>query len=175
MLGGVRRVKKFLLSCECGATTPVSGGQAGDEVFCTGCGQSLAVPTLRELSQLPLAEETRSNRQRNWDASKGLLLLGGLLVVVSWTAAAWLRIPVASPVDPAIIRQNLAGQTDAEIYEAWRDYFSMTTVARPQMVIEKIFIQQVQLRRGLSIALIVSGGVGLLIGLAGAIGVGRRR
>lgn len=168
-------MKKFLLSCECGATTPVSGGQAGDRIVCAGCQQSLAVPKLRELSQLPLAEETGSDRQRNWDVSKGLLLLGGLLAVVSWTAAAWLRMPASSPVDPAAIRQNVAEKTDAEIYEAWRDHFSMTTVARPQMVIEKVFAQQVQLKRGLSIALLVSGGIGAAIGLAGAVGVGRRR
>jgi hypothetical protein len=84
-------------------------------------------------------------------------------------------MPASSPVDPAAIRQNVAEKTDAEIYEAWRDHFSMTTVARPQMVIEKVFAQQVQLKRGLSIALLVSGGIGAAIGLAGAVGVGRRR
>lgn len=168
-------MKKFLLSCDCGSVTPVSGGQAGDKIACADCGQSLSVPKLRELSRMPLAEETERGRQRNWDVSKGLLLLGGLLAVVSWTTAAWLRIPISPPVDTTVIRQNISEKTDTEIYEAWRDYFSKTTVARPQLVVEKLFAQQAQLRNGLSIALLVSGGIGATIGIAGAVGFGRRR
>lgn len=44
-----------LLSCECGQTHRVSRSQAGQEVKCD-CGKILSVPTLRGLSDLPLAE-----------------------------------------------------------------------------------------------------------------------
>lgn len=44
-----------LLSCECGQTHRVSRSQAGQEIKCV-CGKVLSVPTLRGLSDLPLAE-----------------------------------------------------------------------------------------------------------------------
>jgi hypothetical protein len=44
-----------LLSCECGQVHRVSRSQAGQEIKC-GCGRILPVPTLRALSNLPLAE-----------------------------------------------------------------------------------------------------------------------
>ena len=43
-----------LLSCECGQVHRVSRSQAGQEIKC-GCGKILPVPTLRGLSDLPLA------------------------------------------------------------------------------------------------------------------------
>lgn len=168
-------VKKYRLDCQCGATLPVGGGQAGDQVSCTACGQTLAVPTLRELSQLPVVADSVAGNQRSWDLSKGLLLLGGLLAVLSWGAAAWLRMPVESPVDPDLIRKSVMESSDAEIYDAWKNHFSTSTVSRAPMVVEKLFAQSVQLKQGLSVALLISGGVGAAIGLAGAAGVGRRR
>ncbi len=44
-----------LLSCECGETHRVSRSQAGQEIKCD-CGKILSVPTLRGLSDLPLAD-----------------------------------------------------------------------------------------------------------------------
>ncbi len=44
-----------LLSCECGQTHRVARSQAGQEIKCD-CGRILPVPTLRGLSELPLAE-----------------------------------------------------------------------------------------------------------------------
>ncbi|MEO8269687.1 MAG: hypothetical protein ABI557_08205, partial [Aureliella sp.] len=44
-----------LLSCECGQKHRVSRSQAGQEIKCA-CGKILSVPTLRGLSELPLAE-----------------------------------------------------------------------------------------------------------------------
>lgn len=168
-------MKKYRLDCQCGATLPVGGGQAGDQLACTACGRTLAIPTLRELSQLPVVEDSNPRNQRSWDFSKGLLLVGSLLAAVSWGAAAWLRMPVESPVDPEMIRKNVMESSDAEIYTAWKNHFSAGTVSRAPLVIEKLFAQSVQLKQGLSVALLIGGGVGAAIGLAGAAGVGRRR
>jgi hypothetical protein len=173
--GGKGLVKKYLLTCSCGAPVPVGVGQAGGQVACTGCQATLPVPKLRELTQLPPAPVAVAEARRGWGLFQGMLLAGGLIALLSWGAAAWLGRTVASPVDPEAIRQNVAQQTDAQIYEAWKKHFSATTVSRPQMVIEKRFAQQTFLRRGMALALAGLGAVGAVVGLAGGIGLIRRR
>lgn len=168
-------MKKHLLACPCGAEIAVSGGQAGGRVVCASCQATVAVPKLRELSRLPLAPERAAGPRRGWGLFQGMLLAGSLLAVACWGAAAWLGRTVESPVDPEAIRQNVAGQTDTQIYEAWKKHFSTTTVSRPQMVIEKQFAQQTFLRKGIAFALTGLGAVGAAIGLAGGIGLIQRR
>ena len=104
-----------------------------------------------------------------------MLLAGGLVALVSWGVAAWLGRTIESPIDLEAIRQNVAMQTDDQIYEAWKNHFSTTTVSRPQMVVEKLFAQQTFLRRGMAMALAGLGAVGAIVGVAGGIGVIRRR
>lgn len=168
-------VKKHLLACPCGAEIAVSGGQAGGQVVCTTCQAVVNVPKLRELGRLPLAQEAAAGPRRGWGPAQGMLLAGGLVALASWGAAAWLGRTIESPVDVEAIRQNVAMQTDAQIYEAWRNHFSTTTVSRPQMVVEKLFAQQTFLRQGMAFALAGLGAVGAIVGVAGGIGVIRRR
>jgi hypothetical protein len=174
-VGGEEMVKKHLLVCPCGTEIAVSGGQAGGQVVCTNCQATVAVPKLRALSRLPLAPEIAAGPRGGWGLSQGMLLAGGLLAIACWGAAAWLGRTVESPVDPQAIRQNVAQQTDAQIYEAWKKHFSTTTVSRPQMVIEKQFAQQTLLRKGMAFALAGLGAVGAAIGIAGGIGLIQRR
>lgn len=47
-----------LLSCACGEKIVVSQAQAGQQVSCGSCGAVVQVPTLRGLSELPLALDT---------------------------------------------------------------------------------------------------------------------
>ncbi len=168
-------MKKYLLKCSCGATVPVGVGQAGGQAACSSCQATLPVPKLRELTRLPLAPAAAADARRGWGLFQGMLLAGGLVALLSWGAAGWLGRTVASPVDPEAIRQNVAQQTDAQIYEAWKKHFSVTTVSRPQMVIEKRFEQQTFLRRGMALALAGLGAAGAAVGLAGGIGLIRRR
>lgn len=168
-------MKKYLLACSCGTEVPVGAGQAGGSLVCAGCGATLSVPKLRELSQLPLAAATTGDVQRGWGLSQGMLLAGGLTAVLAWGAAAWLGQTVESPVDPEAIRKNVSQQTDAQIYEAWKKHFSTTTVSRPQMVIERQFAQQTFLRQGIALALVGVGGIAAVIGLVGGIGLAQRR
>lgn len=65
-----------LLSCECGQTHRVSRSQAGQEIKCD-CGKILSVPTLRGLSDLPLADAApqeayaNTSRQPSMAATRG--------------------------------------------------------------------------------------------------------
>ena len=47
---------KYLLPCPCGQAVEIELGQAGQTVTCT-CGKSLAVPTMMQIKELPLAPE----------------------------------------------------------------------------------------------------------------------
>jgi hypothetical protein len=67
---------EYLLSCQCGLQHRVSRSQAGQELAC-GCGLRLQVPTLRGLSQLPLAgsNETEATHEKSvWAGWRGITL-----------------------------------------------------------------------------------------------------
>jgi len=168
-------LRKYRLDCQCGAAVDVGAGQAGGETVCDACGSRLAVPKLRDLSQLPPAAADPGEPRAGWGFSQGVLLAGCLIAVVGWGSAGWLGQRVEPPVNPEGIRQNVARQTNAEIYRAWKEHFSITTVSRPPLVIEKQFAQQTFLRQGIAVALLGVGGVGALMAVAGGIGVARRR
>jgi hypothetical protein len=54
-----------LLSCECGREIRISQSQAGQEIECA-CGRMVAIPTLRGLSELPVAApESTANAPNN--------------------------------------------------------------------------------------------------------------
>ncbi len=53
-----------LLTCECGREHTVSRSQAGQEINCD-CGKILPVPTLRALSNLPLAQSAAEGLEKD--------------------------------------------------------------------------------------------------------------
>ena len=50
-----------LLTCACGEKISVSRAQAGQQVSCRSCGVTIQVPTLRGLSELPVAQDAVSS------------------------------------------------------------------------------------------------------------------
>ena len=166
-------MKEYQLTCQCGELVPVRAGQAGGEVLCKGCGNHLAVPKFGELSKFPLVEKTEVDGRSIWNGSKGLALLGFVGFFVFMAAGVWLRLPTRSPVDSAAIRDRVTEKTDAEIYEAWKNHFSMATVERPRWAVEKQYAQQTYLKQGVSWVLLFLSGVGAVCGLIGISGIVR--
>ena len=82
-----------------------------------------------------------------WNSSKGLLFLV-LLGFSLLAAGVWLRLPTQSPVQAAACKL-VTEQTNAQIYDAWKNHFSNATVERPQWVVEKQYAQQTYLKVGL--------------------------
>ncbi len=83
---------RFLLHCPCGQKVEVTGAQAGGRVACA-CGQTIDVPTLRELQSLERVEDGATPyRARNWSARHGLIFLGGSIAVVALIVSAWLQV-----------------------------------------------------------------------------------
>jgi hypothetical protein len=84
-----------LLDCSCGAQHSVTAQQAGGQIACR-CGATVAVPTLRKLRELPVAERTTTvETARGWGPRMQVATLGGLLalgfaVTSLW---AWCNVP----------------------------------------------------------------------------------
>ena len=152
---------------------PVRAGQAGGEIVCSGCGNRLAVPKFGELSRLPLAKEPEVGGRPAWNSSKGLVLLGFVGCVLFMAAGAWLRLPTQSPVQAAVIRKQMTEKTNAQIYDAWKNHFSKSTVERPQWIVEKQYAQRTYLKQGASWVLLLLSGVGAVCGLIGISGLVR--
>lgn len=76
---------KYLLPCSCGQDIPVEATQAGDTIACA-CGESVAVPALRELTSLPRAEPTAPTQFRRptaaWGGRQRRLLLGAVIALI---------------------------------------------------------------------------------------------
>ena len=88
-------------------------------------------------------------------------------------AGVWLRLPTQSPVQAAALRKLVTEQTNAQIYDAWKNHFSNATVERPQWVVEKQYAQQTYLKQGASWVLLFLSGVGAVCGLIGISGIVR--
>src|SRR5437764_1041958 len=72
--------ERYLLSCECGQTTPVTIAQAGRELGCV-CGKVLHVPTMRGIRQLPPAPQAAGTRRpATWSPVQGGMFAGGLVI-----------------------------------------------------------------------------------------------
>ena len=73
---------KYLVACACGRQHTVETRQAGESFVCD-CGTTVAVPTLRQLRQLPEArEEIAAATGTTWGARQGAMTVSLLLAAV---------------------------------------------------------------------------------------------
>jgi hypothetical protein len=110
---------KFFLTCPaCGRKTAVAAGQAGQTVQCS-CGQSLEVPSIRQLREMePASEEPLPPL---WTKRKGLIFLGSVVTLCSLAFAIviWIYrpepvIPPAIPVDLKAVDQEVQALSPEE-------------------------------------------------------------
>ena len=119
----------YQLSCACGATVAVGRGQAGGRTTCPGCGTTLPVPRLGELTRLPPTRHA-APAGRTWTAAHACLLGGAVTAVVSLASAAFLRAAPPPAFANDMIRAAVAAASTADVYRAWRG-FAQSGVARP--------------------------------------------
>lgn len=139
-----------LLSCECGNQIAVANAQAGRQIVCTACGTTLQVPTLRGLSELPLAQvpdgSGRSAEQRaaieaaqsawRWRgpamAACATALLGSLLATgfYLWN---WSRVDPSFNVETHIadVHAGFDPLDPSRLSEMW-DHNSRRSLRRPE-------------------------------------------
>ena len=79
----------YLLTCECGLDMPVQVAQAGDQLTCS-CGALIAVPNLRDVKQLPLADNQLDKPKGEWNTTGGsIFALAIVFISVGLTVAAY--------------------------------------------------------------------------------------
>jgi len=71
----------YLLSCECGSQISIATIDAGKTLICADCEATTVVPNLREIRELPLAEELQASHELTWEKGHGALFgLGSILI-----------------------------------------------------------------------------------------------
>lgn len=121
--------RKKRLLCECGKVHLIETTQAGSSFPCD-CGTEILVPTLREIAQLPDAEETPSTSRRSrWTHRQAILFalgvvifflgLGAATVLFSTRPAAQLPRPAG---EVALLDMRLATLSPAETLDLWGFY-----------------------------------------------------
>ncbi len=169
---------QYLLTCSCGEKVRVEPAQAGGRVSC-GCGQSIAVPTLRGLRALEEAPPDKAALQRaagrQWSPLQGAMFSIGLLVavvslgVVAYTSWVYMQAaPYTRDLTPEI--NQFEGQQIDQL--SLNDSLSMFYEMREQGLGEVgmppwVHFQHVVAEQQ---TLMISAGIAAAIGLLAAVG-----
>lgn len=144
---------RHLIPCDCGSQISVRTSQAGERIACPQCQSQVAVPSLRELTKLPLDTAKRNSGiaflpKRTLPRSTTGLVLGALFLAV----AAFTPVLIALGV--------------------FEGAFSHSHPADPRRTFFQL--DNLQLWGGLGF-LALSGAISLLRGLGFSVGGPRRR
>jgi hypothetical protein len=116
---------RFKLPCDqCSHVHPISPTQAGETLSCD-CGHSILVPTLREIRALePLERPDAEHTSPDWNVQRGLLFVGGALLLAIAALATWRIWPQRDALvttQPAFQEINFDVQrlNPNEAWDAW--------------------------------------------------------
>jgi len=124
---------KYLLDCACGRQHIVETGQAGESLTCD-CGAKVAVPTLRQLRQLPeVRGEQPAAAGPAWGFRQGAITVSLLLAAVCLAVAGLSRyserpVPTIDPAKyTATVDQLVKNMTPLQGWERWTDTYQPLT------------------------------------------------
>jgi len=124
---------KYLLTCACGRQHTVETRQAGESLACD-CGSQVAVPTLRQLRQLPAAsEETTAAAGPAWGLRQGaitmiLLLAAACLALAGVSRYSERPVPTLDAVQYTENVDRLVGNmTPLEGWQRWIETYQPLT------------------------------------------------
>ncbi|MCC6509855.1 MAG: hypothetical protein IT423_12150 [Pirellulaceae bacterium] len=172
----------YQITCSCGRKHAVTVSQAGQNLTCS-CGNSLAIPTLRGLKELPPADTAVAPAPRPIDAkpSDRPSILIGLLVTIFFLALpttiffAYQRLTMdtsnTEQADREIAIKQLDEASALMLSDAWTQYSSVALglPAKPD------FYYAEKKRKDTELYMAIAAGIALLSGLtAGAITAGKR-
>ncbi len=121
-------MSKYLLPCECGKNNQVDVSQAGQQIRCE-CGQLVEVPTLRGVRELERSDEpiTESRKSTEWDATRGMIFAGSLLLFVIGAATSYFGydgLRKTPNIPREVEQEEFATAVDdlsiVEAYELWK-------------------------------------------------------
>ena len=113
---------RYLLPCRCGQHVVVEPRQAGQTIVC-GCGASLQVPTLLDMTVLDPAppEPAEPASGPVWGFRDGMRLVGIVLVLTAIVFLLLLKRPVSrfETIDPEQIRMTAERLSPVRTWEIW--------------------------------------------------------
>ena len=119
---------QYLLECDCGKQLSVGARQAGQSVRC-GCGNTIGVPSLRDLRRLPLAHRGEKQKSTAWSQTQGFTFVMGSMVaaiavgVFFYYLTARLRFETpVSPFDRFLEQKDLSSLTPEDSWLIWQAY-----------------------------------------------------
>jgi hypothetical protein len=177
-----------LLPCpSCQASIPVSPSQAGDTVACPSCHQSVDIPKLGELRQLPLAEPVGeavdvgqpAGAESSRLAQTGFVLSGlvaaASLLVAGFCGIRWALTEVPNNTERHVAgtREDMSKFSAAELIRAYEDMDKTTLEMTVPFRYKDLELRKAKWGRNAIIAgSLGTGAVLLAVGLANA---GRRK
>jgi hypothetical protein len=162
---------RHLLSCvHCGRDTPVTIGQAGDQVACGGCGTVIDVPRLGDLTRLPRAagEPGRRRPQARWTPAHAWLWTGLVIAGLSSAAAVVMRSPSRPAIDEAVIRTAVRAGSIVDVHQAWKGFYRHG-VGRPPTAEEQTAVRRAQARGAIVRVLLLAALAGAVLTAGGAV------
>jgi hypothetical protein len=123
-------MSQYLVTCVCGRQLPVEVGQAGEQLTCV-CGTNVAVPTLRQLRQLPVATAAEPSpvARHSWGARQGTIAASLILATLLLLGAAASRysehpLPQFHPeAQTKMVDQFLTKKSPAELWQIWTENY----------------------------------------------------
>ncbi|MBI2477798.1 MAG: hypothetical protein HYV60_03865 [Planctomycetia bacterium] len=173
-------MSKYLLPCECGKGIAVDVKQAGQQIACE-CGKLLEVPTLRGVRALQPAREIESSSRKTseWNASRGMIFAGSLILLVIGGAVSFFGYDglrstpdISREVEMKSFDQSIDDMSLDETYETWKQVREHGLGVRGQNMFVNIRTYRAGRQRMLTIGLALC-----IVGSLGAIGsmLGRRK
>jgi hypothetical protein len=125
---------KYLISCSCGRQHAVDTAQAGDSLTCQ-CGETVAVPTLRQLRQLPPAEsEPAAPAGSAWGVRQGaitvcLLFAAACVAIAIASRVSEKQMVSVNPVARAkYVERQIAAMTPLQAWQLWVHLYQPLTI-----------------------------------------------
>jgi hypothetical protein len=134
-------IMRYLLTCSCGKSIPVSKGQAGSTVACSACNTIQNVPTIRQLTKLPI-EAAAETAKSTWSRPVGLFagacflimcysgLYGTLFALDQWDFRSTNPELASWTLDKELAAgDDMVNQfTPAELWFVWGEYQQMGVI-----------------------------------------------
>ncbi|MGN6544757.1 MAG: hypothetical protein ACTHK7_06895 [Aureliella sp.] len=165
----------YRLTCPCGVAHSVSTSQAGQEIHCT-CGNSLQVPTLRGLKELPPVDPATAPEVRYREAGhsrRPWILLGTMFVLIFLSVPTaiffgWQRMKLDTSLTQESDEQQAFAQLDAAgplvLSELWESYETLS-LGPPN---KPLFYHIQQKARALNFRIAMACGIALLAAVVAA-------
>lgn len=167
--------RSHLLPCTCGRKVSIEVGQAGGTVVCE-CGVQLDVPTMRQIRELEPApsEESPSHvRTDDWNARKGVILLGLVIAVLSAGLGAYFlttkpKLPTYH-LETAIdgLRKEIDAYSPADTWYVWKVLILKNGLTEIPKMSHHVVIEVRAVRQQYVVIALVAAGCGLAISIVG--------